>query len=210
MDVRRAYDRYQHSVSESARMMRKRGISCDEPWMSIGPVNRNMLLTLTSNARGQALAEGAWQNKARFEMKRAGDSRANDERERGPRNAERSRGALKVFSSEAFRKDVRVPEDSVEQIKKFTKRANGYLRFYWSLFPPKNKREFEKMKAISDKLSLLSDKLQTYRKSLLQGDRAALKDIVLPLIESLEVVQNTQAQVAKRVHERGKKRPRRG
>jgi len=175
-----------------AEKMKERKFTCSTDSIDQN-INFTVLMSITSKARGDAQAAKAG---AQLLSSRRDDSGA---------SSRQLENRLKIFSSAEIGQDEEIPQTHLDIIRNFTNHVNGFLRFYWTLFPPKNMKEFAKMQKIRGKLDQAYTKLITYRRNVLAKGHGALYLLVAPLLKSLKKLFETQAQVKERIDRKRKR-----
>jgi len=173
----------QHHLNAVVGRLQQTKYACAEPGMlcDAGAAFEEMV-AITSQARG--------------------DEKAASRRGEGRRESAAAGEDLVVYSTGDFLMDTKVPKQLVTMIQTFTESVVGYLRFYWSCFPPSSLKVLKKMKGISKALLQFHQKIVGFKAQLNANNQAPLAMMLKPVQQSIQAVFATQKQVDDRVAKR--------
>eukprot|EP00466_Bigelowiella_natans_P004373 jgi/Bigna1/69705/fgenesh1_pg.9_\ len=121
----------------------------------------------------------------------------------GGASAGKSRKRFKVFSEDPHLRDTEIPRPILKDLKEISSRVAVFLRYYWSMYPPKNGMAYSRMKKVSKDLGTELLRLTEYRTQKLNLKRGSgnvqLYDIVTPLMNSIHCVETAQRQIDDRI-----------
>ncbi|GAB5368352.1 hypothetical protein AAMO2058_001312200 [Amorphochlora amoebiformis] len=177
---------YAHSLDRLCATLHSRKFGCppDEELSDPHEAYRAMD-QIASKARADALAGG--EGKARLAARKAGGAEA---------------AGLVVYGVGQGRQDEPISEDFLKELREFTNRTTGFLRFYWSGFPPGSMSALKKLRGIHTYLNNHYNKLIKYRNELNKTGKLHLALMLKPIIAALNAVFDAQSKVEARVAKR--------